>query len=48
MLCLQVMGKFDREKNGMVDFLDFLTYIPLFLEVHNRIVTNPFSEDVDL
>ncbi|KAI0225330.1 hypothetical protein LSAT2_023818, partial [Lamellibrachia satsuma] len=44
----QVVGKFDREKNGVVDFLDFLTYIPLFLEVHTRIVANPFSQDDDL
>jgi len=47
-LHFQVVGKFDREKKGVVDFLDFLTYIPLFLEVHTRIVSNPFGPDDDL
>lgn len=30
-----------------LDFLDFLTYIPLFLAIHNAVITNPFRSSVD-
>lgn len=40
-----VMSKFDREKKGFVEFLDYLTYVPLFVEIHQRIVEDPFSEE---
>lgn len=34
--------KFDREGKNYVDFLDWLIYVPLFVEIHTRIVSNPF------
>ena len=42
------MEKFTRERKGVVDFLDFLTYVPLFIEIHGRIINDPFSEERDL
>lgn len=27
-----------------LDFLDFLTYIPLFLLIHHSVVSNPFND----
>jgi hypothetical protein len=38
------MKKFNRENKGYVDFLDFLTYVPLFVEIHESILSNPFSK----
>lgn len=32
------------EQNRGLDFLDFLTYIPLFLLIHRSVVTNPFDD----
>uniref|UniRef100_A0A1I8GKL1 EF-hand domain-containing protein n=1 Tax=Macrostomum lignano TaxID=282301 RepID=A0A1I8GKL1_9PLAT len=40
-----VMRKLTREKKGHIDFLEFLTYVPLFLEIHQRIVADPLSSD---
>ncbi|ELU03965.1 hypothetical protein CAPTEDRAFT_211818 [Capitella teleta] len=40
-----VVGKFNREKKGIVDFLDFLIYVPLFIEIHSRIIDNPLDGD---
>ena len=40
-MCLR---KFNREKKGFVDFLDFLTYVPLFVEIHESILTNPLTK----
>ncbi|CAF3758771.1 unnamed protein product, partial [Rotaria socialis] len=34
--------KFDREGKNYVDFMDWLIYVPLFVEIHTRIVSNPF------
>ncbi|XP_071113793.1 uncharacterized protein [Haliotis cracherodii] len=36
-----VLSKFNREGKGMFDFMDFVTYIPLFIEIHQRIVKDP-------
>ncbi|XP_067665436.1 uncharacterized protein [Haliotis asinina] len=36
-----VLSKFNREGKGMFDFMDFVTYIPLFIEIHQRIVHDP-------
>jgi hypothetical protein len=36
-----------REKLGhlkALDLLDFLTYIPLFIMIHESVVDNPFNE----
>ena len=42
----QVMTKFNREGTGFVDFLDYVTYVPLFIEIHERIVQDPLSARV--
>ena len=38
------MKKFNAENRGYVDFLDFLTYVPLFVEIHESILKNPLSK----
>ncbi|XP_071854254.1 uncharacterized protein [Apostichopus japonicus] len=38
-----VTDKFDREDKGVVDFLDYVTYIPLFIDIHDSIVSDPFG-----
>jgi len=40
-----VLSKFNRENNGVVDILDFLTYVPLFIEIHDRILNAPLQLD---
>uniref|UniRef100_A0A1I8GZL3 EF-hand domain-containing protein n=1 Tax=Macrostomum lignano TaxID=282301 RepID=A0A1I8GZL3_9PLAT len=40
-----VIKKFNREKRGYIDFLDYLTYVPLFLEIHERIVADPLKTE---
>ncbi|CAI5770117.1 Hypothetical predicted protein [Podarcis lilfordi] len=37
------LQKFNRGKAGVLSFLDFVTYIPLFVEIHEGIVQNPLS-----
>ncbi|XP_061482307.1 uncharacterized protein LOC133384403 isoform X2 [Rhineura floridana] len=37
------LQKFNRTKAGVLSFLDFVTYIPLFVEIHEGIVQNPLS-----
>ena len=44
-LVFQVLTKFNREKKGVIDFLDFLTYVPLFIEIHERIISDPLNQD---
>ena len=39
----QVVEKFNREGKGTVDFLDFLTYIPLFIDIHENIISDPLN-----
>ncbi|CAF0766237.1 unnamed protein product [Adineta ricciae] len=39
--------KFDREGKNYVDFTDWLIYVPLFVEIHTRIVSNPFQRYED-
>ncbi|XP_070209319.1 uncharacterized protein [Littorina saxatilis] len=43
-----VLTKFNREKRGVVDFLDFVTYVPLFILIHRRIISHPLREELDL
>ncbi|XP_069106553.1 nipped-B-like protein B isoform X5 [Argopecten irradians] len=38
-----VLSKFNREGSGYIDFMDFVMYIPLFIEIHQRIVQNPLD-----
>ncbi|XP_022106904.1 mediator of DNA damage checkpoint protein 1-like [Acanthaster planci] len=38
-----VVEKFNREGKGTVDFLDFLTYIPLFIDIHENIISDPLN-----
>ena len=44
----QVLKKFNREGTGFVDFLDFVTYVPLFIEIHKRIVEDPFNDTLEI
>ncbi|XP_053138851.1 uncharacterized protein LOC128339263 [Hemicordylus capensis] len=37
------LQKFNRTEAGVLSFLDFVTYIPLFVEIHEGIVQNPLS-----
>ncbi|KAH9496220.1 potassium channel, sub T, member 2, partial [Bulinus truncatus] len=43
-----VMTKFNRDSKGFIDFLDFVTYVPLFVEIHQRIITDPLNGKFDL
>ncbi|XP_054831251.1 uncharacterized protein LOC129326929 isoform X3 [Eublepharis macularius] len=37
------LKKFNRTDEDVLSFLDFVTYIPLFVEIHEGIVENPLS-----
>ncbi|XP_078585287.1 uncharacterized protein LOC144867286 [Branchiostoma floridae x Branchiostoma japonicum] len=41
----RVLCKLDREGTGLVDFLTYLIHIPLFIEIHERIVDDPLDSD---
>ncbi|XP_052763049.1 uncharacterized protein LOC128205452 isoform X2 [Mya arenaria] len=43
-----VLSKFNREGRGFADFLDFVTYVPLFIEIHKRIIEDPFNETLNV
>ncbi|XP_060583539.1 uncharacterized protein LOC132739765 isoform X2 [Ruditapes philippinarum] len=43
-----VLSKFNREGRGFVDFLDFVTYVPLFIDIHKRIIQDPFNDSLDV
>ncbi|XP_052249404.1 uncharacterized protein LOC127857089 isoform X2 [Dreissena polymorpha] len=43
-----VLSKFNREGKGFADFLDFVTYVPLFVEIHRRIIQDPFNDSLDV
>lgn len=32
------MSKFNREGKGYVDFLDYVTYVLLFIEIYEKII----------
>ncbi|CAK8696648.1 unnamed protein product [Clavelina lepadiformis] len=38
-----IIQQFSRKNSGELDFLDFVTYVPLFLNIHRKIVNNPLS-----
>lgn len=40
-----VTRKFNRAQKGYIEYMDFLTYVPLFVEVHDRICENPLTTD---
>eukprot|EP00043_Microstomoeca_roanoka_P016491 m.168970 g.168970 ORF g.168970 m.168970 type:complete len:741 (-) comp16468_c7_seq11:524-2746(-) len=42
-----IIDKFTEDGKEEVDFLDFLTYIPLFVEIHDTINSNPFNTTRD-
>lgn len=42
-----IIAKFSEGGKAYVDFLDFLTYIPLFIEIHGTINENPFDDTRD-
>ena len=33
----------NHEGRGLVEFLDYLTYVPLFVEIHGNIYDNPLD-----
>ncbi len=41
------MRKLTAEGQMAIDFMDFLTYIPLFMEIHNTINENPLDNNRD-
>ncbi|KAF6025466.1 hypothetical protein EB796_016242 [Bugula neritina] len=40
-----VTNKFNRTKKGYLEYMDYLTYIPLFVELHDRICSNPLATE---
>ena len=40
---LQVVDHLNHEGRGIVEFLDYLTYVPLFVEIHDSICGNPLD-----
>nr|XP_026695773.1 uncharacterized protein LOC100182831 isoform X2 [Ciona intestinalis] len=38
----EIIKKLSRGNSGRLDFLDFVTYAPLFVNIHQTIVKNPF------
>ncbi|XP_070534030.1 titin-like isoform X3 [Ptychodera flava] len=40
-----IIDKFNREGKNYVDFLDYLTYVPLFIEIHDNICQDPLTLD---
>lgn len=38
-----LLDQFVNKGNGVVEFLDFLTHIPLFVEIHQHICGNPLD-----
>lgn len=39
----QVVDHLNHEGRGIVEFLDYLTYVPLFVEIHDSICGNPLD-----
>lgn len=38
-----VVDRLNHEGKGFVEFLDYLTYVPLFVEIHDSIYGNPLD-----
>ena len=38
-----VCDHMNHEDRGLVEFLDYLTYVPLFVEIHDNIYDNPLD-----
>ena len=38
-----VVDRLNHEGKGLVEFLDYLTYVPLFVEIHDSIYGNPLD-----
>ena len=38
-----VCDHMNHEDRGLVEFLDYLTYVPLFVEIHDNISDNPLD-----
>ncbi len=38
-----VVDRLNNGGRGLVEFLDYLTYVPLFVEIHDSISGNPFD-----
>ena len=38
-----VVDRLNHEGKGLVEFLDYLTYVPLFVEIHDAIYGNPLD-----
>ena len=37
-----VVDRMNRDGHGFIEFLDYLTYVPLFVDIHDSIFGNPF------
>ena len=42
-----VIAKFSEKGREYIDFLDFLTYVPLFVEIHGNICDNPLDMSLE-
>ena len=40
---MQVVDRLNHQGKGVVEFLDYLTYVPLFVEIHDSISDNPLN-----
>ena len=38
-----VVDRLNHDNKGLVEFLDYLTYVPLFVEIHDSISGNPLD-----
>ncbi len=38
-----VVDRLNHDNKGLVEFLDYLTYVPLFVEIHDSIYDNPLD-----
>ena len=48
---MQVVDRLNHQGKGVVEFLDYLTYVPLFVEIHDSISdwtsqVNKFLSDI--
>ena len=40
-----MIQKFSENGRDTIDFMDFLTYLPLFVEIHGSIIHNPLETE---
>ena len=42
-MVIQVVDRLNHDNKGLVEFLDYLTYVPLFVEIHDSVCGNPLD-----